>query len=218
MDFADLVQTITEKVLAELRASSSPAPTEASGPRVLALAAPDFAHAAALEAKIRAGLGQNIRLKFFEPESESAGARQKAAGKFDRYVMPYLCCPDMAALATGRATGPITRKALDLMLAGEKVAVLEFEYTRHADTAPRALYSLYQGYEKNLAAFGLVKFTAEAPARVRLHDSLITEKSVRDAAGSGAKSLSVQYGAIVTALARDAAQELGIEILKDGAI
>lgn len=210
MDFEALVRAITEKVLAELRASCAAPAAASSGPRVLVLAAPDFAHAAALEAKVRESLGPDAALEFFR----GAEAGQKA----ERYLVPYLCCPDMAALATGRATGPITRKILELLLAGEKVEVLEFEYTRHAATAPHALYSLYAGYEKNLAAFGLMKFKSKAPGLLRLRDGLLTEKSVKEAAGRGVKALSVPAGAIVTALAEDAAKEHGIEISKDGGI
>lgn len=211
MNFEALARAITEKVLAELRASGS---AVASGPRVLVLAAPDFTRAAAVEARVRERLGQNARMEFFKGGENDSGAGQKA----ERHIMPYLCCPDMAALATGRATGPITRKVLDLLLAGEKVEVLDFEYTRHAATAPPALYRLYAGYEKTLAAFGLVRFADNSPGRARLSGGLVTEKSVKDAAGRGLKKLSVPAGAIVTALASDAAKELGIEISKDGEI
>jgi hypothetical protein len=212
MDFEALVHAVTEKVLAELCKAPGSALSSTCGvaESALVLAMPDFAHAAALEGKIRARVGQEIRLEFFKgPE-----AGQKAS----RYLIPYICCPDMAALATGRATGPVTRKALDLLLAGEKVEVLEYEYSRHAATAPRALYTLYAGYEKTLASFGLVKFEEKKDGLMRLRENLVTEKTVKEAAAGGMAALLVPSGALVTALARDAAEELGLDILKDGEI
>ena len=211
MNFEALVRAITEKVLAELRAAPQ-APR--SGERVLVLAAPDFTRMVPLEAKIRECVGPEAHIEFFKVLENSEGEGQKA----DRYIMPYICCPDMAALATGRATGPITRKLLDLLLAGKKVEVLEYEYSRYAVTAPQTLYSLYTGYEKTLASFGLVKFAEKKDGVARLHESLVTEKTVKEAHENNIGALIAPSGAIVTALAQDAAKELGLEILKDGEI
>lgn len=244
MDFEALVRSVTEKVLAELRAR--PGFVAAPAPDVLVLATPDFAHAAALEAKLRERLGQAVRLEFYKtpgaPEVFSAAGTPGASGtsgatsksgaadkavpcgafgagpKSVRYILPYLCCPDMAALATGRATGPITRKVLDLLLAGEKVEVLEFEYPRHAAAAPQALYELYAGYAATLASFGLVKLAEKRPELLRFRADLVTEKSVREAAAAGVRKLVAPRGAKVTALAEDAARELGLEISKDGEV
>lgn len=201
MDFEALVRAITERVLTELRAERLSLQTGYEKPRVLVLAARE----AALEAKIRERLGDGYSLVF---------RGEYAEPKAERYIVPRLCCPDMAALAAGQVTGPLTREILNLLLAGRKVEVMDFEYASHAATAPGPLYKLYEGHAKILASYGLVPFEEKGPESVTLRATLITESDVRQAAGRGAGGIVLEAGAIVTPLAADAAKELGIKILK----
>ncbi|MDL2267402.1 hypothetical protein LJC46_05375 [Desulfovibrio sp. OttesenSCG-928-G15] len=230
MDYEALVRTITENVLAKLRADrpfallpgagAAPGPAARPTPRVLVLAAPDAAGRVEMESWMRGLFGPTAGLQFFTgPEANQV---------FDRYILPTICCADMAALATGRATGPVTRKVLELLLAGQKVEVLEFTYTRQAANAPAALYRLYENYEKTLASFGLTRFIAAQSASGLAASGnagvsgpvtcLITGKDVEYAAEHGVTTISVPVRGIVTALARDMAKELGIHIAKDGGI
>lgn len=208
MDFDALVRAITEKVLAGLGAASFNAP--APKRRALVLDSPDPMQASALEGKIRNLLGNDFEVVFLDGPA--------ADGEAERYILPYLCCPTMAALAGGLAPNRAVRKVLDLLLAGKKVEVLEFEYTRYSQSATHTLYGLYEAHEKTLASYGLVRFAEHnaehGAAALIIRDSLVTEKTLRQAAQSGARELRVPPAAIVTALAEDSAKELGVKILK----
>lgn len=84
----------------------------------------------------------------------------------------------------------------------------------YANTAPAALYNLYATYEKTLASYGMVEFRPKRPESVQCRDTLVTEKTVSQAYGDGAQTLVVAPSAIVTPLARDAAKNLNVNILK----
>lgn len=140
---------------------------------------------------------------------EDAGGRKPA-----RHILPFLSCSDMADLAAGRASGPAVSAALGLLLAGEPVEVMEFEYKAYERSAPAALYRLYEGYEKTLAAYGMAALARKMPEVLRLRDDLVTEQSVSRAAECGALTLLVPPAAIVTPLARDAAKSLNVNIIK----
>ncbi len=132
-----------------------------------------------------------------------------------RHILPALPCSDMAGLAMGHASCPAMQEVLDLLLRGVAVEVLEFEYRRHAATAPGALYALYEGYERTLAGFGLREFRAKMPETVRRQESLITAQTVEEAGRDEARTIQVPASARITPLALDAADNLGIRIVRD---
>ena len=138
-----------------------------------------------------------------------------ALAKPDRCIVPVLSCADMADLALGRAGNRVAEAILENLLSGRPVEVLELEYTRYLETAPAALIQLYESYEKTLASFGMNRFKAPAPESLRLRERLITAACVRRAAEQGVRSLLVPAGSVITPLARDAANELRIGLVRE---
>lgn len=136
----------------------------------------------------------------------------EAEGPVDHYVLPRLSCSDMADLAAGRAAGAIMAETLGLLLRGVPVQVLAFEWREHAATAPEALLRLYEGYERQLAAYGLTLLEPERPQTLRTRATVVTEAVVREAAEAGAGTLRIPTGAIVTPLAADTARTLNVTI------
>lgn len=130
------------------------------------------------------------------------------------FILPLLTCNDMADLAAGKATNIFAQKTLELLLNGKQVEVLEYEYKNYSNSAPDALYALYEGYEKTLSAYGLAPYKPKKAATLLLREQLVTEHMVLQAQANGVKNISVPAGAIVTALACDTAKELNINIFK----
>ena len=195
MDREALVREITRNVLERLRGESGRS-------RVLILAERDES----LAATVRERLGEDAEIVFFGEASDRAP---------DRCILPRLCCSDMADLALGRASGPCRVEALRLLLSGVKVEVLEFGHRAFADTAPAALYALYELYEKTLASYGLTELKPKRPDAVRLRETLVTEKDVLRARENGASKLLFPAGAQVTPLAADTARDLGIVLERE---
>ena len=195
MDKEALVREITRNVLERLRGESGRS-------RVLILAERDES----LAATVRERLGEDAEFLFFGEASDRAP---------DRCVLPRLCCSDMADLALGRASNPCLVEALRLFLSGVKVEVLEFGHRAFADTAPAALYALYESYEKTLASYGVTELKPKRPGTLRLRETLVTEKDVLRARESGASRLLLPAGAKVTPLAADTARDLKIVLEKE---
>ena len=131
-----------------------------------------------------------------------------------RTIIPLLSCSQMADLAQGRATGPLLKKALDLLLAGEIVEVFEFEYLKYGNTAPEPLYQLYASYEETLRGYGLQRFAAEKQNVARCSHRLVTERDIIEAHQQGISVLRVLSDALLTPLALDCARERGIQLQK----
>jgi len=128
-------------------------------------------------------------------------------------ILPELSCTGMADLANGRAGGcRYLKEVLRCLLAGEHVEVLEFEYRRYSQTAPDPLYRLYASYEEKLKSYGLTAFQLKRPELVRVHDALITSATVEQAHADGCRTLNIPLKAIVTPLAREKAEALGVSI------
>ena len=134
----------------------------------------------------------------------------------DRVILPRLSCSAMADLAAGKASGPYEAEALSRLLRGEKVEVLEMEYRAYASTAPAALYKLYASYENTLKGYGVVLFQPCRQESVRTHARLITAADVEKAAGEGTHCIDAPSGAIITPLAAEKAEALGISLRRQG--
>ena len=195
-DTQALINTVVQRVLAQLGNAVPKQAAAASGPLVEILAPADARLSALVAARVR-----------FE------GAGQP--GDAQLYVLPELGCSDMADLALGRASSLALRKVLDLLLEGKEVRTLGFAYRAHAQTAPFALLKLYEGYEAALADFGLTELAAPAPDSTRLNQSLVTADHVTEAARTGAQTLRVPRRAVVTPLAQEAAANNHMTILKN---
>ena len=195
MDVTELVRTVVQEVLKHLQG-------EAEKKGVMILAERDIF----LSAKIHECLGDEVELCYFGDETQGR--------TFCRYILPELSCADMADLATGRASGPVMAEVQRLLLLGVEVEGLRFGYKAYSETAPAALYRLYESYEKTLAGFGLKTFQPEQAAVVRLREILVTEKMIFDVQKQGASTLMVLVTARITPLAVETAQDLNINIQK----
>ncbi len=195
MDFDQLVRTITEQVLKQLHAT-------AQKNCVMVLAARD----ADLTAKVHTLLQEDTNVYFW---GENMGTKTPT-----RYIIPFLSCSGMAELATGNASDIFLAEVLRLALLGTHIEVLQFEYKQYSQTAPEALYSLYESYEETLSTYGIKEFAQKQPETVRVRETLITENMVTAAHAKDASVLWVSPKAIVTPLAQEAAKNLKITILK----
>lgn len=197
MDLNELVRTITQEVLKQINKDK-----EAEKECVMVLDNRD----SNLVVTVEEQLGENIEVLFLDDET---GGRKPA-----RYVLPNVSCTMMADLAAGKAAGYAAQETLRLLLSGEEVLALDFEYKSYADTAPGPLFSLYENYEKTLESYGLKKFVKKQPDTVRLRKDLVTENDVIQAQESGASVLWVPSKANITALALECAKNLNVDILK----
>ncbi|MDO5536123.1 MAG: hypothetical protein Q4F72_01130 [Desulfovibrionaceae bacterium] len=130
----------------------------------------------------------------------------------ERRILPFLSCRDMADLASGRASSPAASEVLELLLQGQRIEVLEYEYRAYENTASGALYRLYARQAGELAEFGLVPFVRPCTGHIRVWESVITAEHVRQAVSAGVPELQVLKTALVTPLAADQAQLDGITI------
>jgi len=133
---------------------------------------------------------------------------------YDKVVLPSLSCSDMADLAMGKCSGEVPRIILSLLLNGQCVEVLDFEYQDFRNSAPANLWALYESYEKTLVGFGLIHCAPVMSTSIVVRKRLITEQDVKDMVASGAKKMRVPLGAVVTPLAVDAAKAHEIQIIK----
>lgn len=195
MDVQQLVRHIAREVLKQLR-------EEPGKDCVMILEERDET----LAAVVRQCLGDGVDLLFF---GEDAGGRTPVCA-----IVPLLSCRALAELAGGRASGPMLSEALRLLLSGTEVSVLEFEYMAYRETAPEALYRLYESYEQTLASFGMKKLQPKQPDTVRSWDNPVTEQTVLAAQAKGASVLRVPATALVTPLAAETAASMKITILK----
>lgn len=198
MDMNELVRSIAQEVLKELKKEEASAPKDCImvlSPRNTEL----------LEA-VKQSVGSDFDFCF---SGENQGQSNPV-----KYVLPYISCTQMADLAAGKADDDISREVLNLLLKGKKVEVLVYEYKTHEQTAPSALFNLYESYEKTLTTFGLSKFEKKKPESMRLKKSLITEQDIITASESGALKLFVDDNTNITPLAVESAKNLNVQLLK----
>lgn len=204
MDMHELIAAIVRQVLEQLQKSASPDGGMQVAVRACVMVLAPRSESVA--ASLKENFGEGVEIRFFGEDTVKAEPV--------RYILPFLACGELAELAAGKASGIFTSEALRLLLSGKEVEVMEYEYQAYSQTAPGPLFSLYEGYEKTLAGYGMVPFRRKMPEVFRFRDSLVTEKAVEAARENGAKSIMVPAAAIVTPLARDAAKNLNIDILK----
>ena len=131
-----------------------------------------------------------------------------------RHILPFLSCNDMANLASGKASEGMSSEALQLLLSGVEVEVLEYEYRAYSESAPGALYALYEAHEKTLVSYGMKEFARKAPEAIRFRETLVTQSTVQEVHSIGASTLLVPTKANITPLAAEAAKNLNLTILK----
>ena len=195
MAIDDLVQRIVQEVLKQLQGTGD-------GQPVLILARQDDAKAES----VLQYLAQNDKAVFWDTTTDIIAPA--------RTIIPFLSCSQMADLALGRTTGPLLKKALDLLLAGKTVEVFEFEYQQYGKTAPEPLYQLYASYEDILRSFGLQRFAGGDQNIAWLNRRLVTERDIVEADKKGISTLRILSDAQLTPLALDCARDRGIQLQK----
>lgn len=75
----------------------------------------------------------------------------------DIVIIPYLSIKAMANLATLSISEEVEEYIIKMLMMGKEVYVLEdgLEYRRYKNTAPKALYSKYLDFEKQLKIYGI---------------------------------------------------------------
>lgn len=195
MDIHALVRQIVEEVLQRAKSAG-----EKRCAMVLAERDPELAR------HVSGMLGEEWELLFSNEQNDGRTP--------ERYLVPSLSCSDMADLAAGKGASSTLEEILRLLLCGTRVEALEFAYKSYSDTAPTALYGLYENYEKTLASYGLTEFRKPQPEAIRFREMLVTADSVSFAHKQGASSLLIPAQAKVTPLAEEAAKALNIRICK----
>lgn len=195
MAIDDLVQTIVQEVLKQLQKVPD-------RQQILLLARQDDVAVAPLLQHLE----QSNRVVFWDPTNDIIAPV--------RTIIPFLSCSQMADLALGRTTGPLLKKALDLLLRGKIVEVFDFEYLQFSKTAPQRLYQLYASYEEILRGFGLQRFATENQNIGQFSRRLVTERDVIEAHQQGISVLRISSDAQLTPLALDCARERGIQLQK----
>lgn len=92
-------------------------------------------------------LEENFKVLFYE-----AGYREA-----DILVIPYLSIKSMANLANLSVSEELEEFIIKMLMIGKEVYILEegLEYRRYKNTAPKALYSKYLDFEKQLKIYGI---------------------------------------------------------------
>ncbi|TWI73019.1 hypothetical protein LZ24_01430 [Desulfobotulus alkaliphilus] len=195
MDVNELVRTIAKEVLRQLQQKTEK-------PCVLVLAPRE------------SSLAENLK-NILEGDTDLVFSGEDYQGREPvRCILPFLSCASMADLAAGRASSGTEAGVLRLLLQGQEIEVLDFEYRAYGQSAPAPLYDLYQAYEKTLASYGLREFVRKQPDTVNFKKRLITEKDVIQAKDQGAGTIRIPMDAKVTPLAGQSAIDLDIKILK----
>ncbi len=198
MDTEQIVQAVVKEVLRRLQ-------PEAAGVCVQVLAERSEELRSRIASLVSPLHGADVEIAFW---GECCSGRVPA-----HIILPVLSCTGMADLANGRAGGcRYLKEVLRCLLSGEHVEVLEFEYRRYSGTAPDPLYKLYVSYEEKLKSYGLAAFQEKRPETVKVHDSLITSATVEQAHADGCRTLNIPLKAIVTPLAKEKAEALGVDI------
>lgn len=131
-----------------------------------------------------------------------------------RRIMPLLSIAQLAGLARGSASDAVAQTLLAEVLAGRPVEVLAYEYRRYRETAPPALYRLYESQALQLADFGIRPYRPARPAvrpaqprKTSPDKRLITERDIRALLADGVTRLQVGRTWRLTPLAVDCARD-----------
>lgn len=195
-EMEELVQHIAMKVLAELGVQKSRSLTLIFGKRE-----------ADVSQEIQDVVGGTSDILYHGDQYEIA--------KVGRFILPILYIDQMVDLALGKGGSKLMYGVRQVLLAGNKVEVAEFEYRRFTATAPVALTALYEEYHEILKKFGVVELKGEIAllcTTKNLFKKVVTEGDVLQAYHDSVTSLEVGGNCCVTALASDCAREHGIVI------
>ena len=127
-----------------------------------------------------------------------------------RRIVPLLRIAQLADLARGTAGDAVSQALLAEVLAGRQVEVLAYEHRCYRETAPPALYRLYESQARQLAEFGIRPYRPIRPVQSGKTSSdkrLITERDIRALLADGVTRLQVGRTWRLTPLAEDCARD-----------
>lgn len=133
------------------------------------------------------------------------------ANQIDRYILPCLELNDMADLALGKTTSPLSDEVLKLLMGGKNVEVVTYAFNAFENTAPPKLFQLYCNYAETLEGFGIRPYK-KVQKTIRLTKRVISEQDLEKCHAEGLSRVGVADNALVTSLAEDCAKKFGIEI------
>lgn len=198
MDLDRLISRLTTEIFRHLQ-------DEDQGPKHLILAPRASAATLILPAELAAG-----RLFY----ADDADRPTQVA----RRILPRLTIAQQAGLAQGQTIDPLSQLVFAEILAGHQVEVLAFEYHCYRQTAPAALYRLFEDQAKQLALFGIRPYRpdtiAEDPTTTR-EKRLLTERDIKAIVASGASRYRLARGCRLTPLAADCARDNHLLLERD---
>ncbi len=124
-----------------------------------------------------------------------------------RRIIPFLTIAQLDDMAQGRAVDPVARILLDNILAGRSIEVLRYEYTLYRESAPSALFALYEAQARQLAVFGIRPYAQAQDAAAVNPKLLITERDILEIIAKGASRYRLARGCRITPLAADCARD-----------
>lgn len=182
-------------------------------------------------------------------ESQAVGKRWKVTcalereyrvelSEYEAVVLGDLSCAALGLIASGVESCDYTRLAIQAILSGKKVYILEegVELYRYRETAPKGYYKMLRDKLSFLESNGAILRGREDLERIltgeksptkasapecsgekekRLSKRVLTERDLIEAEKEGFGAVRVDQGCIITALAKDSAVSRGIRILKD---
>ena len=124
----------------------------------------------------------------------------------DILLISKLCIKGLSNIAQGTCTTKAENFALEMLLKGKKVYILEdgIEYRKYKNTAPKVLYNKYIKFEEELLAYGIDTTAIADEFTINLSNKkLVSESDLRKPHINGVRTLIVDKKAIITPLAKD---------------
>ncbi|WDP90332.1 MAG: hypothetical protein HUN04_11750 [Desulfobacter sp.] len=207
MTEAALIEQIVRKVLAGIRESAS---LESFSSCFLILGTRENTDMEKLTAHLPTGAATVFTED--RPGLQVMDPVHQPSREYEGIILPSLSMTAMADLALGRATEKTGHNVLELLMSGYQVKVMDFEYTAFREAAPPALWQLYESYRKTLEGFGLTQLAPPAKGALTVQKKLVTEQEIQRLHQQGVSRARIAERTIVTSLAKDLADALGIEI------
>ena len=136
---------------------------------------------------------------------------------FEEVWLSELKVGDVAKMALGLFDTPALEAVFQALSLGKKVYA---EPLKLPQSCPPALANLLKGYWETLLSYGVIPAGKETPSPARSTSSpskrmIITQDDVREAKEKGLQVLLLPPNSIVTDMARELAERLGIQIKEE---
>jgi len=140
-------------------------------------------------------------------------------GSFEEVWLSDVRISDIAKMALGLFDTPALEAVLQVLSSGKKVYA---EPLKLPQNCPPALANLLRGYWETLLSFGVIPAEKETPSPTLAPSTssppqrmIITQDDVREAKEKGLQVLLLPPNSIVTDMARELAERLGIQIKEE---